>query len=461
MVAAISAPVLARLFGPAEFGAFAAYSALAVLVGGFACLQYDLAVMLPKAHASAAPVFLLAVSLAALVAVGSGLVILMIQYLEFGDYFGGLVFWLPASVLISGTLSAASYWASRTRNFQELAASKIAHQVVNATTGIGSALAGAGSAAALVAANVIGQLSALLFLGSTSLKQSRRDLRAGCNMQMIRVAAFDYRKFPQYSLWANLLNNASWQAPVLVLGFLFSTAAVGFYAVALRIIQIPMGLISTSVSQVYLQRMTEDPDPQKRVMVTEAVFARLLSISILPCACLSISGKEIFIVLLGAAWAEAGELAQILAPWALIWFVSSPLSSVYYSLQKQREELMLQGLLFASRTFAVWFGGQWGGLKTTVACLAVAGVLSYGVLIRNIFGYVGGDFRRALGKVGADVWWSLAALIALIASKFAGYPPIVTATLAVLICASTTYRMLRAKDWMQEDADHQTVQITK
>jgi lipopolysaccharide exporter len=445
VVAAASAPVLARLFGPAEFGAFATYSAVAIVIAGFACLQYDLAIMLPKEHARAAPVFVLAIGLTATVALGSGIGVLAVRQFHWSSHFGRLEAWLPASVLAAGLVSAASYWASRMRSFRELAVSKVALQVVSAAMGIGAALVGAGTAAALVVASVVGQFSALFYLGRTVLKRSGLELRAGWSWPAVRAAAFEHRKFPQYSVWANLLNNASWQVPVLVLGFSFSAAAVGFYAVALRIIQIPMGLISTSVGQVYLQHLTENADPQRRIEVTEAVFARLVSISIVPCACLAISGRELFVVLLGPPWAEAGALAQILAPWALVWFVSSPLSSVYYSLQKQKEELLLQGLLFASRTLAVWAGGYWGSLRMAVSCLAVAGILSYGVLIRSIFGYVGGDVRRALGQIGAGVWWSLVALLGLMASKVGGLPPPVTATLAVLICAGATFRLLRSK----------------
>lgn len=445
VIAAASAPVLARLFGPAEFGLFASYSAVAIVLSGFACLQYDMAVMLPKQHKRAASVFLLAIGLAAIVALLTGATLLLARLWDIRISLGGLERWLPASVFAAGALSAASYWASRLRSFHELAVSKVTQQVVNAFTGIGAALAGAGTAAVLVAANVVGQFSALLYLSRKVLSRSGSELRAGFDSAVIRTAAYEYRKFPQYSIWANLMNNASWQAPVLVLGIFFPVAAVGFYAVSLRIIQIPMGLISTSVGQVYLQHLSEDADVGKRIAVTESVFAQLVSLSLVPCACLAISGKELFVVLLGRPWAEAGILAQILAPWALVWFVSSPLSSVYYSLQKQREELLLQGLLFTSRTIAVWLGAQLGGLRVAVTCLALAGIVSYGVLLRNIFGYVGADVGRAFGQVRLGGTWLLAALAGLVVTKLTGLSEMATAALATLICAAAVFRL--ARNW--------------
>ncbi len=456
VVAAAAAPALARLYGPEEFGTFAAYSAVAIVVAGFACLQYDLAIMIPQEHRRAAPVFVLAVSLAVGVAAACGLGVWAVRALGLHAPLGRLEGWLPVSVLAAGVLSAASYWASRMQSFRELAVSKVAHQIVNAATGIGAALAGMGSAAVLVAANIVGQFSALCYLGRTVLGRSRPDFAAGWDRVTLRAAALEHHRFPQFSIWANLLNNASWQAPVLVLGWYYSAAAVGFYAVALRIIQIPMGLISTSVGQVYLQQLSEDTDAQKRTVMTEMVFARLISIALVPCACLAISGKELFVILLGPPWADAGVLAQILAPWALIWFISSPLSSIYYVLHKQREELQLQGLLFASRTLAVWMGCHWVNLKFAVSCLALAGIVSYGILVKNIFAYVGGDIRGALGRVGAEVWWSLSALLILLGSKLADLPPLVTAGIAVVISAAATLRLLRTQGGVLQDASHPT-----
>ena len=71
-----------------------------------------------------------------------------------------------------------------------------------------------------------------------------------------------------------------------------------------------------------------------------------------------------------------------------VWFISSPLSSIYYILEKQKDELHIQGVIFLTRLASIGIGGAFGDPRLAVILFAVTGVLVYGWLIKILLGYV-------------------------------------------------------------------------
>ena len=63
-----------------------------------------------------------------------------------------------------------------------------------------------------------------------------------------------YRKFSLIDTWSNLMNEVSWQLPVLMLSVFFSPVIAGLYSLGFQMIQMPMSFIGNSIRQVFLQR---------------------------------------------------------------------------------------------------------------------------------------------------------------------------------------------------------------
>jgi O-antigen/teichoic acid export membrane protein len=89
-------------------------------------------------------------------------------------------------------------------------------------------------------------------------------------------------------------------------------------------------------------------------------------------------GKDLFIVFLGSRWAEAGVFCQMLSFWLFLWFISSPLYSVFLVLQEQALELKFQVANLITRFAALLIGGLLGNARLAVGLFAAAGVLVYG-----------------------------------------------------------------------------------
>ena len=58
-----------------------------------------------------------------------------------------------------------------------------------------------------------------------------------------------------------------------------------------------------------------------------------------PFLLLTLIGKDLFGVIFGPRWEEAGVFTAILSLWAFFWFLSAPLSSVLDVLDEQAFEL--------------------------------------------------------------------------------------------------------------------------
>jgi len=78
----------------------------------------------------------------------------------------------------------------------------------------------------------------------------------------------------------------------------------------------PMKIVGGAVAQVFFQKASEAHNHTGNVSrLVEDVFRRLVSLSIFPVLVLMLIGKDLFIVIFGERWAEAGVYIQILGLW--------------------------------------------------------------------------------------------------------------------------------------------------
>jgi len=103
-----------------------------------------------------------------------------------------------------------------------------------------------------------------------------------------------------------------------------------------------------------------------------------------PMLLLSIVGDDLFSVVLGPEWIEAGVYSQILAIWMFFWFISSPLSTLFRVLEKQEFSLKINVIIFLSRLITLVIGGVLGDARIALILFSVSGILLYGYLCFSI-----------------------------------------------------------------------------
>jgi len=105
-------------------------------------------------------------------------------------------------------------------------------------------------------------------------------------------------------------------------------------------------------------------------------------------------------VVFGNQWAEAGTYTQILSIWTFFWFVSSPLSTLYYVLEKQDFFLKLNVAIIVTRAVSLGIGGYLGSARLALALFAASGIVVYGYLGLFIVAASGVPWKRIFTILG-------------------------------------------------------------
>jgi len=160
-----------------------------------------------------------------------------------------------------------------------------------------------------------------------------------------------------------------------------------------------------------------------------------LVLSLLPMLIVTVIGQELFILIFGVNWGEAGYYAQILSVWAILWFISSPLSSVVLVFEKMEKELFLSSLSFVLRIAAITIGGIAQEPRLAIILFAVAGMISYGYLLKTIFDLCGIKPKTLMTrgfKLLFRVMWFLIIIIAFEVLEFSAVALLISSVLLLL-----------------------------
>ncbi len=261
-----------------------------------------------------------------------------------------------------------------------------------------------------------------------------------------------YRKFPLVDVWGTFVSNLSWQLPSLMLSAYFSGEIVGFYSYSNRMILLPMTLVGGAVSQVFFQRTAElRYNPEQLRVTTEMVFRRLVALGLMPVVVLILNGRELFGLVFGSQWTEAGVYAQILGVWLFFLFISSPMSTLFHVMEKQEQALVVHVVILCSRLAALIVGGRTENIYLTLWLWSGSGVLIYGGLTLWLLRIAGSSWRFAAAVIARYVFYAfpLAALM-LLASWYLTDQTILNLALAVVLTGIYYLLVLRQEPALRQ-----------
>lgn len=385
----LASPVTTRLYAPDAYGVAAMFTSILGIVSVLACMRYELSIVIATDDQEAANQLGLSISLALLVALFLTFILILtgpeiLQVLNMPELAPYLLL-IPVGILINGIFSAFSYWCTRSKEFTYLSLARFSGSIVITSATLAAGFSGYATAGAKIFSNLGGQFISLLMIGWLVVKVSEKDLFHGISYGGILSGLKKYKKFPLYNSWSILINAASWQFPVLLLGGFFSPSVVGFYALGFGILQMPLSLIVGAVGQVLLQQATVANQQANLSVLIRRLCHQLISFSLIPIAALAVIGNEFFLIVFGPDWGEAGIYSQLLAPWTFVWLMASPLSMIFIVLEKQQMEPVIQLVIFLSRLIAVVVGGFFDSPRLVIGLFSIAGLFSYGYLVKVVF----------------------------------------------------------------------------
>lgn len=387
-IAIASVPILAWFFDPDAFGLAAVFTSVVVIMGVVACLRYELALVLPERDEDASNVLAACLLFPLLFATLLVPIVLWVRQplAEYWDQpaLAELIWLIPIAILFHGWLAALSYWQTRKRRYVNQSVAKTSATFSQAAGSIAAGSLGHVTGSVLVAFQLIGQLVSILVLALTTWRNDFQLFRSSIRPKVIVQQVFKYRKFPIVDTWAELLNIASSNLPILLLGYYFPITVVGHYSLGHRLLNIPMSLVGRSMSQVFFQNASvAHREGNLSNLVTETA-SYLFRLSFFPFLVIAIVGSDVFSLVFGAKWETAGLFAQILAPWLLFQFLYVPMSNLLNVLQLQEMGLALSLLLFASRVGALIYGGMLGNPLVSMTLFSLFGCVIYAAFFAYI-----------------------------------------------------------------------------
>lgn len=421
IITLLAAPILTRLYGPEDFGVWALFISVTGIIGVVACLRYELSIMLPESDDEAinllglslAIVLLVSITTIPLIYIFKDSVVILLNSPQLGDY----VWLIPPFIFISGVFLALNYWNSRTKQFKRLSFARVSSSLSSTGTQIGAGVAGYTTGIGLIAGSFVGNFISTAVLGGQIWKDDYRLFRSYIHPGRMINGLKRYRKFPLIDSWSALLNAISWQLPAFLLAFFFSPTIVGFYSLGFRLLQMPMNFVGKSLSQVFFQRASIARSENNLSSLVENVFRILVVVGMFPILTVAIVGSDIFSVVFGQEWTEAGVYAQILSIWAFLWFISSPLSSIYVVLEEQQFGLKFNIFNFATRVLSLSIGGYLGDARMALILFAASGILVYGYLCLKMMHFSGVPMSRVVKIVLYNLLYFIPAGIILVILK--------------------------------------------
>jgi len=451
LITVLTAPIISRLFAPEAFGVLTVFTSLVGIFTVVICLRYEFAIVLPEDDEDAANLMGLCVLIALGISILASLYLIifahpLVDLLKAPDLYGFL--WLiPIGLLIQGLFQALNYWNTRTKHFGRLSIARVSASFTTSALPIFLALVGGATAGSLVFSYIAGTLVFTCVLAVQVLTENGPFFYRFIRRSGILINLKRYRKFPLVDSWGSFINNLSWQLPSLMLLYFFSKTVVGYYSLSNRLILLPLTLLGSSIAQVFYQRSAElRSNPENLSKSVELVFRRLVAIGLFPAVVLGVAGPQLFSIVFGANWLEAGRYAQILSPWMFVLFISSPLGILFATLERQELSLIVNLFILATRFAALAIGGLTHNVYLALIIWSATGVLVYGGLAFWLLKLTHVSWKQAFLMIGRYILYAGLPAITLLAVIKLLTPGPIYIILFTILAIVAYYSIVLSKD---------------
>ena len=392
-VIAISvSPILTRIYSPDDFGVLALYFAIVSLLSIIATGRYEYAIVIPKNEKDAFNILLFALLLATFISSVLFVIFLLFNH-EITLFLGNPAIsnWLylvPFSVFLTSIYQIFNYYNSRKKHYKNLAKSQITRSATTASVNLLMGFEGF-LHSGLIVGNLIGQLLGSIVLGKmtyTSAKPFFKDR----NRLKIFLLSKKHKKLPLYNLPNAIMDDFKLLFVTILIGKLFSVAILGEFSLAWKMLQVPMSLIGSSLSQVLYVELAQVEVKELNKVAKNFLLKTSLIISPIFIFIYFFS-EDIFSFVFGEKWLMSGTIASILSPWMFFSFLTSPLASIFIIINKQ-EVLFIYSiiilLVLVGTLLLFWNDGilvmmQYISISMSSILVMFIGVLFYNINVAN------------------------------------------------------------------------------
>lgn len=340
----LALPVLTRLYSPEDFNLLAVYVSVLGLVTVVSCLRYNIAIPLPEEDADG--MALLVISLLAAFCTSLLCALPVILAPEASAAILGqpglqpYLWMVPLGVLIASAYNALQYWTSRKKRFGLVTRTRMTRAVGGVGTQLGFGFLFASPFGLIFGQMVYGGFG--VFRLARDLFRSDRSIFASLSVQSIRRIVAEYIHFPTRSTPAAMFDAGYQFLPILIIAPVVGETELGIIFLVMRAMGLPVSLIGSSISQVYLASARD------RLRDGElGRFTRHLMLRIFSAGAPFLLATTVILVffsgwIFGTEYAYAGTTALWMTPWFILQLTCSPVSSIFIITNHQFAWLALQ-----------------------------------------------------------------------------------------------------------------------
>ena len=340
----ITTPIITRLYSPAEFGEFTIFSNIAMILIPIINARYDLLIVNAKNDRSANILSQISFLISLLI-----LLILIpifaISACLYPNFILDFIFIIIMLFLVSLTNIFTNY-LNKERKYKVLSLINVFRAGSMALLQIIFGLLSLGSLGLIIGFSL--SYITGITLGYKTFKKHFNIVR---NKEETKALFLENKNQLVYSTPSILLNSLSFSVVVFFIGILYTNTEVGIYGMAIRVLGIPVTIISLGLSKIFMQQANDYYIERGNFRNLLLKFSStLVIVSIILYVPLYLFSEELVNILLGHSWVDAITVIKIVIPLFVIRLIVSTVSLSVIVLQKQQLELILQALFLIGTT---------------------------------------------------------------------------------------------------------------
>ncbi len=334
IISIITVPIFTRIYGAEILGIWAFLNAIYLFVNSFSDLGLTFSIMTEKGEEKRKKTYTIITTIVAMIsiiiAIGIGIVYSTIKTNDTGLNIIFLVIYSFIAIFTLQQTQVCYTWLNKKEKYSVLMKNPIINNVTFAIFGIGIGLLGFKEYGYFIGW-LLGQIVTLIHM-----KRYLPKKMFNFNFKEYKDVLKEHTQFLKYQLPANIVNVFKNQLPTYLIESFFGTTILGYYSIAVKVLNIPIVLLGNAVGRVFFQESSNMTEKGKKIgEFTYKSLITMMKVGILPMIGLVAFGKIIIIIFLGKDWEVAGDIISIVAFQSYFMFLTASVQGISINLNKQ------------------------------------------------------------------------------------------------------------------------------
>ena len=350
MINIVVQPILTRIFPTETLGIYTYLISLATMIIPVASLKLDMLIVSEPNEKEAQYITDACIIINILISLIYAIVIIVGYQVSDNNIFnkyGIIIYVVPVLVFTNGLRFLFISYLNRYKEYKTISIIAIIREALRAVIQVGAGFLSLG-----VFSLSMGYAVSPLFGLNIQMRNYLKELKERPRINLKKFKEIVLVKGKRQILFlvpAQFINSFSASLVTISITALFSAKILGYYSAGVRILDIPIVFITSNVSKVCYQRISENVANKKPVLRTlMSVIIVLSAVSIMGFGTLYVIAPRLSEIVFGQGYRVAGEYIRCLCVMYAVRLVATSFAGVYTVFKKQNFELILNILLIVS-----------------------------------------------------------------------------------------------------------------